>query len=187
MATDEVKIPRWRVKRLLRVKVARQPESSPSGQPASRILICMPVEKITFQAAQEVFGPLFRESKGLIRIIVHQAFFPLLVLKDPDDCIAILNEDIDPHQLPTRAFLNKSMGYRFTMAIDLNPEYNLFSAALVLKSGAAMRMGLKNPYSDFFFNMQIGKISADDIRPSYLQVKNLLEPEIGRLHESQPR
>ena len=145
---------------------------------------CLPREETLFFAVLDYFRPLFQDLQGNVQIIVHQSVYPLLDLTNISDCIPVLQGDLDKFGLPSKDFLEQLCPQRYLAAVDLNPDFNLYSAFLTLKTEAPKRIGFRSPEADQFFNVQVTPSRSGSVSGSLGQIEKIILPEIGQIRQA---
>jgi hypothetical protein len=79
---------------------------------------------------------------------------------DIDNFISLSDKDFNRLSLPSRDLINRVRWMGFDVAIDLNRPFHLSTAYLCYRSGAKLRIGLRDQEVAPFFNVEI--ISMDD-------------------------
>lgn len=129
---------------------------------AESVMVCFPDGFEDGIGASKVL-PYIRERfpKSKINVLVTRINLEK-VRKSPhiDNFIALSDKDFNSVSLPARDLVNrvKMMGY--DVAIDLNRHFHLPTAYLCYRSGAKLRIGLRDQEVTPFFNVEI--ISSDD-------------------------
>ncbi|MFQ6093579.1 MAG: glycosyltransferase family 9 protein [bacterium] len=131
---------------------------------AESIMVCFPDGFEEGMGACKVL-PYIRERfpQGKITVFVTRINLEK-VRKSPDidNFISLSDKDFNHLCLPTRDLINRVKWMEFDVAIDLNRQFHLPTAYLCYRSGAKLRIGLRDRDSAPFFNFEI--IAMDDER-----------------------
>lgn len=129
---------------------------------AKSVMVCFPDGFEDGIGANKVM-PYIRERfpHSKINVIVTRINLEK-VRKSPyiDNFIDVSEKDFNVVSLPTRDLVNRVKMMSYDVAIDLNREFHLPTAYLCYRSGAKLRIGLRDQEVAPFFNMEI--VSFDD-------------------------
>lgn len=123
---------------------------------AENVLICLPAKPESFASAKDhltVFADIFQNKKVFV-------FLPLAggetFLSHLKRYVVICPQKEDLiFSLPRRKFIQRLKGYRFKITLDLDLEDGFLNSYLCLKSGAEVRIGLKDKTGPPFYNLQL--------------------------------
>ena len=139
-----------------------------------KVLLCFPDEEISFRVSKSLFFPLIKKHGNQVTSIIPQMFIPLLGESYLDNVFPLKDSDITTSYLPSEEYIKQILTGKYTLAADLNIDFNLITAFLVRISGSSQRIGFHSEYSNRFFNIEIRKRDEDLREEAYLYIKNLL-------------
>ena len=67
------------------------------------------------------------------------------------------------------------MNIKFDIIVDLNNEFVFDISYLINKMSSYYKVGFKNSYSDYFYNIQFDLDSFDILEDGYKQINTLLK------------
>ena len=129
---------------------------------AESVMVCFPDGFEEGMGACQVL-PYIRQRFPHSKITVFVTRINLeKVRKSPDidNFISLSDKDFNHTSLPTRDVINRVRWMGFDVAIDLNRHFHLPTAYLCYRSGAKLRIGLRDRDVAPFFNFEI--ISIED-------------------------
>ncbi|RKY61463.1 MAG: hypothetical protein DRP96_03140 [Candidatus Neomarinimicrobiota bacterium] len=162
------------LKKILRDCRPGKPVGPVNNEPA--VLLAFPIDKQPQTIAYRVFAPVLKDEKIRTCCLINDANPGLLNDAKSNEVIALPATDNLQKQPLLNDDVNRQLfSYRFSAAMDLSPDFHPYTAAAVLKSGAAMRFGFRSDISDYFYNIQISKKNDDPIEASYRYMLRLLQ------------
>lgn len=134
-------------------RIKNSPENiKRSIQQASQVFICLPADEQDRQVALEHYS----KWKACFPSAVITGVIPVTLANEPDTAhsnIMVLNKnDINIWGIPGKRLKTLLKGKSFNIAIDLNRNYNAFSALLTILSGAEIRAGYYHPNKTLIYN-----------------------------------
>lgn len=158
---------------------------APALRQVMRLLICLPAEASDADAALAVIPGLAACLRArMITIVAGEASTAACAaLRLPVRVLTIGPEDGRWSGLPAARFVDRVKQEGVDAAIDLNPRLNLLTAALCVRTGARVRIGLQDRDSEPFFNIQL-VVPPDDPsglshRPFFLRLLRTVEGLMG--------
>jgi len=124
---------------------------------AENVLICFPAKPESFASAKDhltTFLDIFQNKKIFVFLPLAGAESFLSHLKRYV-VISPHKEDFKIFSLPRRKFIQRIKDYRFEITLDLDLEDGFLNSYLCLKSGACVRIGLKDKTGLPFYNIQL--------------------------------
>jgi len=135
---------------------------------ADTILIAFPFNKQHQSIAYRVFVPILKADNLKTCCLIREADRGLLAdIKTARIIELAIPEDLKKQPLLSESVNQQLREHHFAAALDLNAGFHPYTAAAVLKSRAAKRIGFRNEYSDHFYNIQISKKEEEPIESSY--------------------
>jgi len=130
------------------------------------IMVCFPDGFEDGMAASKVL-PILRDRfpRGKITVFVTRINLEK-VRKSPyvDNFIALTEKDFGYALLPSKDLVNRIKSMDFGVAIDLNPRFHFPTALLCYRSGAQLRIGLRDRDVAPFFNVEIISMGDESAR-----------------------
>ncbi|MEE4311466.1 MAG: hypothetical protein V2J62_06310 [candidate division KSB1 bacterium] len=121
---------------------------------ARRILVLMPQDPEEFKVAWEILPQLeasFPDAK--LTVIMQELYWKLSREQGNYGMIFVSQSDKNIWDLPQHSLINKVAASNYDIAIDLNNDFNLLSTLLCHKSNAPLRICIKDPDRDPFYNV----------------------------------
>jgi len=146
-----------------------------------RLLLCLPFEQVQFYSALKVFLPVIRQYSARTRLIVPQAFFPLIREIDPDLLIPLIDTQIDAQGFPINPEILALIGADLVVAVDLNVAPTIPTAFIVYRSRARIKVGFQAEYSEDLFNLIINFRTGNLTEKAYKRIWDLIQPEILKI------
>lgn len=123
---------------------------------ARRVLVVLPRTAKDPASLQWMLRSLVdRFAQGSMTIVARQEFFSWLASDKRYEILAYENKDMGRWFTPGDELLRKLKKSTFDVAIDLNPDFDLFSAFVCRASLAPIRVGFVKDNADVFYNLQI--------------------------------
>ncbi|MDO9547862.1 MAG: hypothetical protein Q7J65_02725 [Candidatus Marinimicrobia bacterium] len=147
---------------------------SASGE-VDTILIAFPFNEQHQNIAYRVFAPILKSDGVKTCSLIAETNRGLLKHIRTSQIIGLtIPADLQKQPLLSESVNQQLRQRRVAVALDLNSEFHPYTAAAVLKSRAARRIGFLAEYSDHFFNIQISKKGEDPIESSYRYMVGLI-------------
>ncbi|MDD5230461.1 MAG: hypothetical protein PHC43_03965 [Candidatus Marinimicrobia bacterium] len=144
----------------------------------ARLLLCLPFDQAHFYSALKIFLPVIRQYPTLTRLIVPQAFFPLIKEIDPDILIPLIDNKIDSQGFPTDPAVLALTNADLAVAVDLNVTPTVLTAYIVYRSRARIKVAFQSECSENLFNLIINFKTGNLAENAYKRIWNLIQPEI---------
>ena len=144
---------------------------------ASKILIIFPMDESSFRVANYAFSELGQnvESQRSIKYIIKEQFKDLFHLHS-GTLIMVKNSESDKVLSDEKQILEQIQNTIYDSIIDLNSNFHLGIARLVSFLKGDMKIGFLNPFSDFFYNIQLDISKSGIMEKGYKQINIMLEP-----------
>lgn len=139
---------------------------------AENVLICLPSKIESFDPAKDhlkIFTDIFPNKKISVFLPFTEGD-PFLSHFEEYIVIYPQKDDLGIFSLPGKKLIQRIKDHHFQIALDLDLENAFFNSYLCLKSGAEMRIGLKDKFGFPFHNLQL-TLSKDRLRPEELYVR----------------
>lgn len=147
-----------------------------------RLLLCLPFDHAHFYTALKVFLPVIQQYPGITRLIVPQAYFPLIKEIDPDLLIPLITSRMDAQGFPTDPEVLAIIRTELAVAIDLNIIPTIPTAFIVSRSRARIKAGFQAEFSEDLFNLIINNKKENQVENAYNRIWNLVQPEISKTY-----
>ncbi|HPC36800.1 MAG TPA: hypothetical protein P5268_05115 [Candidatus Marinimicrobia bacterium] len=151
---------------------------------STRVLICLPFEEAHFYSALKVFLPFIRQQPELVRLMVPQAFFPLIQEINPDLLIPLITSRINKEGFPTDPEVLVLARINLNVAIDLNVIPTVTTAFIVSRCRAPIKVGFQSELSEKLFNLIINYKTDRSVEKAYNLIWHLVQPEIYKINEN---
>lgn len=133
---------------------------------AESVMVCFPDAFEDGIGASKVL-PFIRERfpRGKITVFVSRINLEKVRKSSHiDNFISLSDKDFNSISLPTRDLISRARWMGFDVAIDLNRRFHLPTAYLCYRSGAKLRIGLRDQEMTPFFNVEIVSIGDECAR-----------------------
>jgi len=173
------------IQRHLNSKITRKileniPGLTVAGDKQIRLLLCLPFDYVNFFTALKVFLPVIRKYRAVTRIVVPQAFFPIIKEIEPELLVPLIATRIDKEGFPTDPDISALIGADLAVAIDLNVVPTTASAFIVARSQARIKVGFQTEFSEDLFNLIISYKKENLVENAYNRIWTLVQPEISK-------
>ncbi|MBE0557833.1 MAG: hypothetical protein IH628_11430 [Proteobacteria bacterium] len=143
---------------------------------AKRALVVLPRTPKDPASLQWVIRYLVdRFARGSLIIVARQEFSSWLAADKRYEILVYGDADVGPWFTPDVGLLRKLKKSTFDIAIDLNPEFDLFSAFVCRASLAPVRVGFVKDNADVFYNFQIQVGKGAGIAGAYRSLLRCME------------
>jgi len=116
-----------------------------------------------------------RFAEGPLVIVVRQELSSWLTSDKRYEVLSYGEADVGRWFTPGSGLLRKVKKSTFDIALDLNPEFDLFSAFVCRESRAPVRVGFAKENADIFYNMQIQVDKASGVAGAYRSLLRCME------------
>jgi len=116
-----------------------------------------------------------RFADGSLVIVVRQELSSWLASDKRYEVLPYGDADVGQWFTPGSGLLRRVKKSTFDIALDLNPEFDLFSAFVCRASLAPVRIGFAKENADLFYNMQIQVGTGSGIAGAYRSLLRCME------------
>ena len=135
------------------------------------------MDESSFRVATYVFRALGQddESQKKYKYIIKEQFKDLFHLHSGTH-VLVKNTDFDNMLSDEKQILEQVQNTKYDIIIDLNSNFHLGIARLVSLLKADMKVGFSNPFSDYFYNIQLDISKSGIMEKGYKQINMILSP-----------
>lgn len=152
---------------------------------AERLLICLPADASDAAAAMTVIPSLIMCLQSrIVTLVIREESRALCERLEPSvRVITIGPDDRRWSGFPATKLVKRVKLDGVDAAIDFSPRLDMLTASLCVRTGAPLRIGLHDPYSELFFNVQLAVPSQDlsdgSDQPLYPRLLRMIEGLMG--------
>lgn len=141
---------------------------------SKNILIIFPVKNEQFRVALYSLRNLVKKEDVNYYYLVNSIYKNNFHL---NGYIYDLYHNVKKNKVEIDSYFNNDIAHskKFDIIIDLNNEFVFDISYLINKMSSYYKVGFKNSYSDFFYNIQFDLDSFDILEDGYKQINTLLK------------
>ena len=142
---------------------------------SDKFLIIFPMDESSFRVATYVFRALGQDhaSQRKYKYIIKEQFKDLFHLHSGTH-VLVKNTDSGNMLSDEKQILEQVQNTKYDIIIDLNSKFHLGIARLVSLLKADMKVGFSNPFSDYFYNIQLDISKSGIMEKGYKQINMIL-------------
>ena len=137
------------------------------------ILIIFPIKDEAYRVALYVFRDLIVNSSSSYYFLINRVYYSTFIKKGNTYGMNYFSSK-DKIVFDDYFYNDGIMKKKFNTVIDLNNEFIYDIAILINKLSANYKIGIKNDYSDLFYNMQFTIDKTNVLENGYKQMNEIL-------------